>query len=168
MKFKMLLFVFATGLFYHSSVIIAQETNHFHKSDIAKYSLEFPAEFKNLDDKNNIYAAKSNGMTFFAYHSELENKELIVDNESKVLLILLYNGVQQDFGGKVDSQENVTINGYLGKKAFFKKDDLIGVYFVFLNLYNGYAYHLVVLEGENGDGLNTDMANEFVKTFKIL
>jgi len=164
----MLLFAFAVGLFIFLPNAVAQEAVHYYTSDIAKYSVVFPAEFKNLDGEKKLYATKSNGMTFFAYHAELENKDLVKENENNVLLILLYTGVQNDLGGKVESQESVTVNGYTGKRGVFKVGELYGNFYVFLNADSGYSYNLVVLEQENEGTFNPELANDFIKSFKIL
>ena len=168
MKFKLKLFAFAAVLFFSLPHVIAQEAIHYYTSDIAKFSVEFPAEFKNLDGEKKLYATKSNGMTYFAYHEELENKDLVKENENNTLLILLYTGVQNDLGGKVESQESVTVNGYTGKRGVFKVGELYGNFYVFLNIDNGYSYNLVVLEQENGGTFNAELANDYIKSFKIL
>jgi len=168
MKITMVLFTVVAGWFSISSEIVAQEAVYYYTSDIAKYSIEFPSEFNNLDGEKKLYGTKSNGMTYFAYHAELENKDLVKENENNTLLILLYTGIQNDLGGKVESQESVTINGYTGKRGVFKVGELYGNFYVFLNVDNGYSYNLVVLEQENGGTFNAELANDFIKSLKIL
>jgi len=165
---QILLLVLTIGLFSTSLECLAQNNVYKYKSDVSKYSIEFPSTFSNLDVTINVLCSKSVGQTYMAYHKELRNQQLIEENnKSKVLLLLLYSSVQDNFGAKVVSQENITVNGYNGKRAIFESGDLSGYTYIFIDLDKGYAYLLIIVEEKNGS-FNAENAEKFANTFKIL
>ena len=80
--------------------------------------------------------------------------------------MLLYDGVQNVIGAKVVSQENITLNGYNGKRAIIESEDLSGYYYIFFDLDKGYVYHLAVVV--KNESFNAKSAEKFANTFKIL
>jgi len=168
MKIQTLLLILTMGLFSISLECVAQNNSNTYKSDVSKYSIEFPSEFSNLDEENNMHGAKSGDLTYMAYHGELKNQYLIEENKSNTLLVLLYDGVQNNLGAKVVSQENITINGYTGKRAILESEDISGYYYIFIDLDKGYVYHLVVVGVLKSESFDAESAEKFANTFKIL
>ena len=74
--------VLTIGLFSISLESVAQNNDYKYKSDVSKYSIEFPSKFENLDGKNNMQGSKNGGQTYLAYHEELKNQHLIEEIKS--------------------------------------------------------------------------------------
>ncbi len=165
---KKLLVVLTICMSSISLVCVGQNTDYKYKSDISKYSVEFPAKFDKLDDKNNMHGSKNGGHIYMAYHAVLNKKYLKEEYKSNLLLLLLYQGVKNDLKAKVVSQKNITVNGYNGKRAIIKKGDLSGYFYIFIDLDKGYAYNLIVIQDQNNGSFNPENAENFAETFKIL
>ena len=165
---KKLLVVLTICMSSISLVCVGQNTVYKYKSDISKYSVEFPAKFDKLDDKNNMHGSKNGGHIYMAYHAVLNKKYLKEEYKSNLLLLLLYQGVKNDLKAKVVSQKNITVNGYNGKRAIIKKGDLSGYFYIFIDLDKGYAYNLIVIQDQNNGSFNPENAENFAETFKIL